>query len=342
MTTSRNRQILLARRPQGAITPADFEMVDGKMPTPGDGQQLLRNITLSIDPYLRGLMSESEDAYAKPFALGEPIGGGAVAEVIYSGDGAYRPGDLVVTDGGWQEYAVSDATGLRKLPPRMEHPSFALGVLGMTGFTAWHGLLKIGEPQPGETLVVAAASGAVGSVVGQIAKLKGCRIVGIAGGPEKCRYVADELGFDACVDHRDPAFAKHLADAVPDGIDIYFENVGGAVFDAVWPHLNVQARVPVCGLIAGYDGATREQRPDRLPNAALTLIKKRIRMQGFLMGDHIDRDYDTFIREMSQWLAADEVRVREDIAEGLEQAPEALMRVLNGRNFGKTLVKVKR
>lgn len=341
MTPSRNRQVLLARRPQGAVAPADFEIVDGTVPAPGDGQLLLRNIFLSIDPYLRGRMDESEDGYAQAFALGAPMGGGTVAEVIESGDDAYRPGDLVVAEGGWQEYAVSNATGLRKLPAGMEHPSYALGVLGMTGFTAWHGLLNIGEPQDGETLVVGAASGAVGAVVGQIAKLKGCRVVGIAGGPEKCRYVRDELGFDACLDHRDPALPQQLADAVPDGIDIYFENVGGAVFDAIWPRMNVHGRIPVCGVIAGYDGAAPEQRPDRLPGVELTLIKKRIRMQGFIMGDHIARDYEAFREQMSGWLAADKVRVREDIAAGLKQAPEALMRVLSGRNFGKTLVEVK-
>lgn len=341
MTRPRNRQVLLARRPDGKITPADFEIVDAEVPTPRDGQLLLRNVYLSIDPYLRGRMNDAEGSYAEPFAIGAPMGGGTVAEVVQSsGDDTYRPGDLVVAQGGWQEYAVSDAAGLRKLPPGMAHPSHALGVLGMTGFTAWHGLLKIGEPEPGETLVVAAASGAVGSMVGQIATLKGCRVVGIAGGSEKCRYVVDELGFDACVDHRDPAFPRMLTNAVPDGVDIYFENVGGAVFDAVWPHLNVLARVPVCGLIANYEGRVPDGRPDRLPDVALTLIMKRIRMQGFIMSDHLEREHDAFTRDMSGWLAAGEVRVREDIASGLEQAPDALMRVLSGRNFGKMLVRV--
>lgn len=234
----------------------DFEMADGPVPTPGDGKMLLRNLYLSIDPYLRGRMNDSEDSYAEPFALGKPMGGGTLAEVVESGQDAFRPGDLVVGESGWREYLVSDGTNLRKLTPDMAHPSLALGVLGMTGFTAWHGLLAIGEPRAGETLVVAAASGAVGAVVGQIGKIKGCRVVGIAGGPEKCRYVVDELGFDACIDHRDPDIVRLLADATPNGIDIYFENVGGAVSDAVWPRLNVHARVPVCGLIAGHDGVT--------------------------------------------------------------------------------------
>ena len=340
MTNRINRQVLLARRPNGAVEVTDFELADGLMPTPGDGQILLRNIYLSIDPYLRGRMNDSEDSYAEPFALGKPMGGGTVAEVMESDQDGFRPGDLVVGEGGWQEYLVSDGAGLRKLPPDMAHPSLGLGVLGMTGFTAWHGLLGIGEPRAGETLVVAAASGAVGAVVGQIGKIKGCRVVGIAGGSEKGRYVTEELGFDACVDRRDPDLKRLLADAAPDGIDIYFENVGGAVFDAVWPRLNVHARVPVCGLIAGYDGVTPEQRPDRWPEIAMTLITKRIRMQGFIMSDHIEQEHELFFRSMSAWLVAGEVRVREDTAQGLEQASDALMRVLSGQNFGKMLVQV--
>ncbi len=340
MKTARNRQVLLARRPRGALGLDDFEVVDGAMPLPRDGQVLVRNLFLSIDPYLRGRMNEGEDIYAAPFALGAPVGGGTVDEVVGSGDAAFRPGELVLAEGGWQDYAAVDAAGLRRLPVRMERPSQALGVLGMTGFTAWHGLLRIGEPRLGETLVVAAASGAVGSVVGQIAKLKGRRVVGIAGGPAKCAYVVDELGFDACVDHRDPAFPRLLAEVVPDGIDIYFENVGGAVFDAVWPHLNVHARVPVCGLIAGYNGDLAEPRPDRLPVLAATLITKRIRMQDFLVSDHMDQDHDAFAREMSGWLTAGQVRAREDVANGLEQAPDALMRVLSGGNLGKAIVEV--
>ena len=340
MTNRRNRQILLARRPTGAPVPGDFAMAEATVPMVGDGQLLLRNLYLSIDPYLRGLMSESEGHYAPAFALGQPMGGGTVAEVVESRMDGFRPGDLLLADGGWQEYVVSDGTGLRRLPPGMERPSYALGVLGMTGFTAWHGLLQIGEPVPGETLVVGAASGAVGAVAGQIAKLKGCRVVGIAGGPEKCRYVVDELGFDACIDHRDPAFPRQLAEAVPDGVDIYFENVGGAVFDAVWPHLNVHARVPVCGLVAGYNGAAPRPGPDRLPDVALTLIMMRIRMQGFMVSDHYGPEHDRFVHEMTEWLASGAVRVREDVAGGLEQAPDALIRVLTGGNFGKTLVEV--
>ncbi len=278
MPSETNLQALLVRRPHGAPKPDDFDVLDGLMPTPGDGQILVRNSFLSLDPYMRGRMKDDRTSYTTPYALGEPLGGATVGMVVESRRGSYRPGDLVVGPGGWQHYAAYDAGEARKLPAGMEHPSQALGVLGMTGLTAWHGLLAIGEPKAGETLVVGAASGAVGSIVGQIAKLKGCRVVGVAGGPDKCRHVVETLGFDACIDHRDPAFASGLQAAVPDGIDIYFENVGGAVFDAVWPLLNVHARVPVCGLVAGYNGADTGSGHDRLPEFAFTLITKRITM----------------------------------------------------------------
>lgn len=339
MPSETNLQALLVRRPEGVPKPDDFDVRDGLVPTPDEGQILVRNSFLSLDPYMRGRMKDVRDAYAQPYALGEPLGGATVGMVVASRHARYRPGDLVVGPGGWQHHSAYDANKARKLPADMEHPSQALGVLGMTGLTAWHGLLTIGEPKIGETLVVGAASGAVGSIVGQIAKLKGCRVVGIAGGPDKCRYAVETLKFDACIDHRDPAFAADLKAAVPDGIDIYFENVGGAVFDAVWPLLNVHARVPVCGLVAGYNGANTRSGYDRLPEFAFTLITKRITMKGFMSGDHSDQ-LDTFIGEMSAWLAAGKITARENVSEGLERAPAAFIGMLEGANLGKTLVRL--
>ncbi len=339
MPAETNRQVLLVRRPDGAPTPDDFDVRDGLVPTPDEGQILVRNSFLSLDPYMRGLMRDARDTHARTYALGEPIGGAAVGTVVESRHEGYQAGDLVVGPGGWQGFATYDATAARKLPAGMDHPSQALGVLGMTGLTAWHGLLAIGEPSAGETLVVGAASGAVGSVVGQIAKLKGCRVVGVAGGPEKCRHVVETLGFDACLDHRDPDLAAKLKAAVPDGIDIYFENVGGGVFDAVWPLLNVHARVPVCGLVAGYNGADTGAGHDRLPELAFTLITKRITMKGFMSGDHGAR-IDAFVAEMSAWLAAGKITAREHVTEGLDRAPAAFIGMLQGANLGKAIVRL--
>ncbi len=231
MTAQQSRRIVLASRPKGAPVSGDFRLETGPAVDPDEGQVAIRNLYLSLDPYMRGRMSDAP-SYAEPFQIGEALGGATVGRVEASRDGNFKEGDLVLAFGGWQERSVLPASSLRKLPADLTRPSYALGVLGMPGFTAWHGLLKIGEPQVGETVVVAAASGAVGSVVGQVAKLKGARVVGIAGGEEKCRFVTDELGFDACIDRRDPQFAEKLKAAVPDGIDVYFENVGGAVFDA--------------------------------------------------------------------------------------------------------------
>ncbi len=341
MPKDQNQQVLLVRRPVGEPVQEDFSIVDAEMPSsPCEGQTLLRNLYLSIDPYLRGRMQEHSDSYAKPFALGEPIEGATLAKVLDSRHEGFAPGDLVISNSGWRTFALSDGQDLRRVPSEVEHVTHALGVLGMTGFTAWYGLLQIGKAVAGETVVVAAASGAVGSVVGQIARLKGCRVVGIAGGGEKCRHVVEELRFDACVDHRDPGFAVHLAEAVPAGVDIYFENVGGAVFDAVWPHMNLHSRVPVCGLIAGYNATATTAGPDRLAPVAMTLITKRILMQGFLNGDHVEDHFATFQREVGAWVASGDIHVREDIVIGLEKAPEALRRVLSGRNLGKTLVKL--
>ena len=339
MSLQTNRQVLLTRRPLKAPKPDDFEIRDGAMPSPREGQLLVHNNVLSLDPYMRGRMKDEQNAYATPYALGEPLGGATVGTVVESRHERFQAGDLVVGPGGWQQFSAYDAAESRKLPSDMKHPSYALGVLGTTGLAAWHGLLTIGEPKAGETLVVGAASGAVGSVVGQIAALKGCRVVGVAGGADKCRYVVETLGFGACLDYRDPAFTVNLKAAVPDGVDIYFENVGGTVFDAVWPLLNIHARVPVCGLVAGYNGADTGADHDRVPELAFTLITKRITMKGFMTGDHND-ELDAFTAQMSGWIAAGKIKVREDIAEGLDRAPSAFIGMLEGANLGKTIVEL--
>lgn len=339
MNNTCNRRVLLNSRPEGAPTPGNFRLDEVDVPVPGDGQVLLRNLYLSLDPYMRGRMSDAA-SYAPPFSIGAPMGGATVSRVVASQRNDLVEDDLVLGYAGWQDFALSDGSGLTKLEPGLSHPSLALGVLGMPGFTAWHGLLAIGEPKDGETVVVAAASGAVGSVVGQIAKIKGCRAVGIAGGADKCRYVVDELGFDACLDHRDPGFKDKLAEAAPDGIDIYFESVGGAVFDAVLPLLNVHARVPFCGLVSGYNDAQPLAGPDRLPLVARTLIEKRIRMQGFMISDHYGPAYKAFQDQMSAWTSSGQVKHREDITEGLENAPEAFIGLLKGKNFGKAVVRI--
>src|SRR5262245_60603961 len=252
----KNRQVLLASRPTGEPTPENFRLVETDAPRPGPGQMLLRTLYLSLDPYMRGRMNAGP-SYAKPVEVGEVMEGRAVAEVVESNLPSYKPGDVVFAPTGWQEYALSDGKEVRKLDPSLGPASYALGVLGMPGLTAYTGLLNVGQPKPGETVVVASASGAGGSLVGQIAKIKGCHAVGIAGGEKKCRYVREELGFDACLDHRDPALPDRLKVACPSGIDVYFENVGGKVFDAVLPLFNNFARVPVCGLIAHYTGPSK-------------------------------------------------------------------------------------
>jgi hypothetical protein len=334
-----NRRIVLHSRPVGAPTAANFRLEETALPVPVAGQLLLRTLYLSLDPYMRGRMSDAP-SYAPPVALGDAMLGGSVARVETSLHPDFQPGDLVLSFNGWQDYALSDGTGLTKLDARMSQPSLALGVLGMPGFTAYMGLLDIGQPQAGETLVVAAASGAVGSVVGQIAKLKGCRVVGIAGGADKCRFVTEELGFDVCLDRRNPDLARQLAVACPKGIDVYFENVGGAVFDAVLPLLNTSARIPVCGLIAHYNDTALPDGPDRLGLLTRTLLIKRIKMQGFIIFDDYGQRYGEFFSQMSPWLKEGKIRFREDIVAGLENAPQAFIGLLEGKNFGKLVIRV--
>ena len=338
MTQSVNRRIVLASRPVGEPVADNFRLETVPQPTPADGQLLLQALYLSIDPYMRGRMSEAK-SYAPPVPLGEVMVGGTVSRVIHSRHSDFQAGELVMAYTGWQEYALSDGQGLFKLGD-LAQPSLALGVLGMPGFTAYMGLLDIGQPKPGETVVVAAASGAVGSVVGQIAKLQGCRVVGIAGGARKCDYVVETLGFDACIDHQAPDLAEQLAAACPDGIDVYFENVGGKVFDAVLPLLNPKARVPVCGLIAHYNATGLPAGPDRLPLLTGTLLKQRIRMQGFIIFDDYGPRYPEFLQQMSRWVAEGKIHFCEDVVHGLEAAPAALIGLLKGENFGKLIVKL--
>lgn len=334
-----NHRIVLNSRPVGAPTLDNFRLEEAPIAAPATGEVLLRTLFLSLDPYMRGRMSDGP-SYAAPVALGEVMVGSTISRVEASQHPDFKAGDLVLGQSGWQSLALSNGKALSKLDTAMTQPSLALGVLGMPGFTAYMGLLDIGQPQAGETVVVAAASGAVGSVVGQIAKLKGCRVVGIAGGAEKCRYVVSELGFDACIDHRSPDLKQQLAAACPKGIDVYFENVGGAVFDAVLPLLNTRARIPVCGLIANYNDTALPPGPDRLGLLPRTLLIKRIKMQGFIIFDDYAHHYGEFFGEMSQWLKDGKIKFREDVVDGLENTPQAFIGLLEGKNFGKLVVRL--
>ena len=337
--TTINRRILLNSRPHGAPTADNFRIEHDSLPRPEAGQVLLRTLYLSLDPYMRGRMSDGP-SYAAPVGIGEVMVGATVSRVEESRHDDFKVGDLVLGFSGWQDYALSDGKGLSKLRADEPHPSRALGVLGMPGLTAYMGLLDIGRPVAGETVVVAAASGPVGSVVGQIAKLKGCTVVGIAGGEKKCDYVMGELGFDLCLDHRADDLPGRLAAACPKGIDVYFENVGGAVFDAVLPLLNTKARVPVCGLVSAYNATELPAGPDRLGLLMGTLLRKRIKMQGFIVFDDYGSRFGEFASAMGEWVREDKVKVREDIVPGLENAPKAFIGLLEGRNFGKLVIQL--
>ncbi|MDB5511316.1 MAG: NADP-dependent oxidoreductase [Enterovirga sp.] len=338
MTDSQNRRIVLASRPEGEPKPADFRLETAPPPEPRESQVLLRTRWLSLDPYMRGRMSAAK-SYAKPVEIGAVMEGGTVGEVVASKSDRFRPGDVVLAHGGWQDFAAVDAKGLRKLDPSAAPVQTALGVLGMPGMTAYTGLLTIGQPKPGETVAVAAATGPVGSAVGQIARIKGARAVGIAGGPEKVRLLKEEFGFDEAIDHRAPDFAERLEAACPNGIDVYFENVGGAVWDAVFPLLNDFARVPVCGIVSHYNDTDLPAGPDRTPQLMGAVLRKRLTLRGFIVWDFADQAKD-FHRDMAAWIADGRVRYREDVVEGLENAPEAFMGLLKGRNLGKLLVRV--
>ncbi|MBS0294100.1 MAG: NADP-dependent oxidoreductase [Proteobacteria bacterium] len=335
----RNHQILLDNRPQGEATIDDFRLVASDTPALQDGQVLVRHHYLSLDPYMRGRMNDSK-SYAACQPLGQVMIGGTVGEVVESRHGAFAAGDQVVGMGGWQEYSVVEggAPGmLRKVDTRHVPLSYYLGAVGMPGVTAWYGLTQIIAPKAGETLVVSAASGAVGSAFGALAKARGCRVVGIAGGPDKCRYVTEELGFDACIDHREhgdlKAMSQALKAACPDGIDGHFENVGGYILDAVLLRANAFARVALCGMIAGYDG-----QPLPLMNPALLLIN-RVKIEGFIVSEHMEV-WPEALRELAGLVATGRLHPRESIAQGLAAAPQAFLDLLKGRNFGKQLVKL--
>jgi NADPH-dependent curcumin reductase len=338
MTEPRSRRIVLAARPNGMPKPDNFRMEEIELPPPQAGKVLLRVRYLSLDPYMRGRMDDRK-SYAKPVAVGDVMEGETVAEVTASRHPDYAVGDFVLARTGWCTQALSDGTGLRKIDPALAPMTARLGVLGMPGFTAYAGMRFIGQPKAGETVVVAAASGPVGSLVGQLAGLAGARAVGIAGGPEKCAYVKEELGFDAALDHRSADLGEKLAAACPQGIDVYFENAGGAIWQAVLPLLNKYARVPVCGLIAQYNAVPDAAGPDRLPATMREILTRSLTLRGFINSEFIAH-YPEFLREIGPAVAAGRIRYREDIVDGLENAPAAFIGMLSGRNFGKLLVRI--
>ncbi len=331
--TEKNMQVLLARRPEGQVQTSDFKIVETPLPDIADGQLLVRNHYLSLDPYMRGRMNAVK-SYAPSVNIGDVMVGGTVGQVVASRHAGFRVGDLVVGFLGWQLYGVSDGTALMRIDESGIPLSAYLGVMGMPGATAYVGLLDIGQPKPGETVAVSAASGAVGSVVGQIAKIKGCRAVGIAGGPDKCAYVVEELGFDACIDYKQGRLAEDLAKAAPKGIDVYFENVGGPIFDKVLLRMNPFGRIPLCGLISQYNAID----PYGMKNIG-TLVVNRVKLQGFIVSDHLARWPEAF-KDIGQWLKEGRIKYRESIAQGIENAPAAFIGLLAGKNFGKQVVKL--
>jgi NADPH-dependent curcumin reductase len=339
MTERAAKQIVLASRPKGLPTQDNFRLEQAPMPALPQGGLLLRVLYLSLDPYMRGRMDDRK-SYAQSVGLGEVMTGESVCEVIGSDQAGYGVGDIVLAQTGWRTHAVSRGASLRKLDPAVAPITTGLGVLGMPGFTAYAGLNLIGKPKPGETVVVAAASGPVGSLVGQLAKMAGARAVGIAGGPEKCRYVTNELQFDAAIDHRATDFTERLAAACPNGIDVYFENVGGAVWQAVLPLLNRFARVPVCGLIAQYNASGQMAGPNLLPATMREVLTKSLTLRGFINYEFAGEHFSAFLRTVSAGIADGHIRYREDLTEGLENAPAAFIGMLEGRNFGKALVRV--
>ena len=333
MPDARNRQILFKSRPKGEPSQDNFLLVESAVPEPGEGHYLGRTIYLSLDPYMRGRMSDRK-SYTEPAALGKVMIGATVSEVVASKNPKFSVGEIVLGYDGWQEYALSNGDGVRKLDPAQGAISHALGVLGMPGLTAYSALLDVGKPKQGETVVVSAAAGAVGSVVGQIAKIHGCRAVGLAGTDEKCSFVRDELGFDACINYKTRDLDAAFRETCPDGIDVYYDNVAGKVLEAVLRHINLGARIPLVGLISQYNAT--EAPPG--PNLAALLIKRAM-IQGYLVFDHFHRTGE-FLREMSSWLREGKVKAVEHVVEGLENAPRAFLGLFRGENLGKLIVKV--
>jgi NADPH-dependent curcumin reductase CurA len=328
-----NRQFILESRPPGHVEPGNFKLVETPVPTPGPGQALVRHHYLSLDPYMRGRLNDSK-SYAKPQAVGAVMGGGTVGEIVASNNPRFKPGDKVVGMGGWQDYALSDGAGLHVVDASRIPLQAYLGPVGMPGVTAWYGLNKIIAPKKGETVVVSAATGAVGSVVGQLAKIAGAKTVGIAGGPEKCAYAREELGYDSCVDHKSADFVAELKAALPNGVDGLFENVGGVPFATCMRRLNDFARIALCGLIASYEGGV----PTALDNVG-TLLITRSKIEGFIVSDHLAL-WPEALAELAGHVATGRIRYRETIADGLEKAPTAFIGMLKGQNFGKQLVKL--
>ncbi len=334
------QRIVLASRPQGQPAPDNFRLETGDLHKPGPGEMLVRTIWLSLDPYMRGRMDDAK-SYAEPVPVGGTMEAGCVAEVMASNTDRFVVGDIVVGQVGWTSHAVSDGKGYRKVDPSIAPLSTFLGVLGMPGMTAWVGLGDIAQAQAGETVVVSAATGAVGGVVGQLAKAKGCRVVGVAGGAEKCTFAVEELGFDACLDHRTgdvKDLRARIAKAAPDGIDVYYENVGGKTLEAVLPCMNTFGRIPLCGMIAWYSGQGADAAM-RLPAAWRAILVKRLRVQGFIIFDHNDRA-GAFLSEVAPMVADGRIKYRESVTQGLESAPQAFLDLLKGGNFGKQLVRV--
>lgn len=333
-----NHEVLLASRPNGAPTDADFEVRETAMPEAGAGEVLLRQVYLSVDPYLRGRMNDVK-SYIPPFDIGKPLESGAVAQVAASKNPDFKVGDHVTGMMKWAEYQTHSGAGLTKLNPANGPLSYALGVLGMPGMTAWAGLMIHGRPVKGETIVVSAATGAVGSLVCQLAKQKGLRVVGVAGGAEKCAYAVKELGCDVCLDHTDPDLKAKMKDATPKGVDIYFENVGGVTLEATFPRMNQFSRIPVCGMISGYNATGPYEGADRFGPIWRSILTNRISVRGFIVSDHWDK-YPEFLAEVGPMLASGKVKAKESVTEGLANAPKAFMGLLSGANFGKAVVRV--
>lgn len=338
MSVTQTTRIALQARPKGEPADSDFRVEQAELDQPGQDQALLETLYLSLDPYMRGRMSDAP-SYAAPVQIGQTMVGATVSRVLAAPGGQFAPGDLVLGYGGWQSHSVEPVSYLRRVDTGTAPISTALGVLGMPGFTAYAGLLQIGKPQPGETVVVAAATGPVGSAVGQIATQRGARAVAIAGGQAKVDYCR-EIGFDAAVDHRAESFRDDLAAATPDGVDVYFENVGGAVWDAVLPRLNTYARVPVCGLVSVYNATSLPEGPDRSGVLMGNILRKSLTVRGFIQTEFVADHFADFQREMSGWVSSGQVQYREDVVDGLENTLEAFRGLLAGRNFGKLVVKV--